>query len=314
MRFFTLLIFSSILISGCVTQKKYNELLAEKVKAEGELGMTKDSLESMNELSRLLESQLTLLNDEKYALEDSLRINELETSELQAEFDKLNNYYNNLLNNSGQLTQDLAEQKQELESIRRNLEASQAKNEELSADLQEREGKVRELEDILAKKDEAVNRLKNRINNALLNFKESDLTVEVKNGKVYVSLAEQLLFQSGSIVVDPKGKTALEQLANALRDQNDINVMVEGHTDNVPIGRTSNYMKDNWDLSVMRATTIVRILTSNGVEPNQITAAGKGEFYPVDTNESADGRRNNRRTEIIITPDLDELFQILESN
>ena len=124
-----------------------------------------------------------------------------------------------------------------------------------------------------------------------------------------------MLFKSGSINVDPKGESALKQLAEALKGQQDINVVVEGHTDNVPLGRASStYMKDNWDLSVLRATSIVKILTTSGVPTDRITAAGKGEFSPIDSNDSTEGRASNRRTEIIITPDLDELFKILETN
>ena len=146
------------------------------------------------------------------------------------------------------------------------------------------------------------------------NFKENDLTVKVKNGKVYVSLAEQLLFGSGSIEVDQKGVGALQQLAKALKDQRDINIMVEGHTDNVPISKKSAYMQDNWDLSVMRATSITKILVKGGVAPKQIVAAGKGEFSPLMSNDTPQNKQKNRRTEIIITPDLDELFKLLESN
>ncbi|NJN42266.1 MAG: OmpA family protein, partial [Flammeovirgaceae bacterium] len=133
-------------------------------------------------------------------------------------------------------------------------------------------------------------------------------------GKVYVSLAEQLLFGSGSIVVDSKGVNALQQLAKAIKDQRDIQIMVEGHTDNVPVSKKSQYMQDNWDLSVMRATSITKILTNAGVSPNQITASGKGEYYPLTPNASAESKQKNRRTEIIITPNLDELFRLLESN
>ena len=136
----------------------------------------------------------------------------------------------------------------------------------------------------------------------------------MKNGKVYVSLAEQLLFGSGSIVVDAKGVTALQQLAKAIKDQKDINILVEGHTDNVPISRKSTYMEDNWDLSVMRATSITKILTKAGLSPQQVTASGRGEYAPLAANDSPQNKQKNRRTEIIITPDLDELFKILESN
>ena len=136
----------------------------------------------------------------------------------------------------------------------------------------------------------------------------------MKNGKVYVSLAEQLLFQSGSIEVDGKGVTAIQQLAKAIKDQRDIQIMVEGHTDNVPIGKKSPYMQDNWDLSVMRATSITKILTKAGVSPNQVTASGKGEYSPLMPNTSDPNKQKNRRTEIIITPNLDELFKILDAN
>jgi chemotaxis protein MotB len=147
-----------------------------------------------------------------------------------------------------------------------------------------------------------------------LGFKENDLTVHIKNGKVYVSLAEQLLFASGSTEVDPKGVNALQQLAKAIKDQHDINILIEGHTDNVPISRKSQYMQDNWDLSVMRATAITRILVRAGVSPRQITASGRGEYAPLAPNDTPANRQKNRRTEIIITPNLNELFKILETN
>jgi chemotaxis protein MotB len=180
--------------------------------------------------------------------------------------------------------------------------------------LNERERKVKELENILNEKDKAVQSLKTKISGALLNFKENDLTVKVKNGKVYVSLAEQLLFKSGSIVVDSKGVTALQQLAKAIKDQKDLNITVEGHTDNIPMANKGEYMQDNWDLSVLRATAITKILTKAGLSPNQITSSGKGEYSPLAANSSAETRQKNRRTEIIITPNLDELFKILEGN
>jgi chemotaxis protein MotB len=131
---------------------------------------------------------------------------------------------------------------------------------------------------------------------------------------VYVSLSEQLLFKSGSVEVDDKGEAALRKLAVALKDHSNVQVMVEGHTDNVPIGKKSQYMQDNWDLSVMRATNITRILTNSGVRTNQILASGKGEYAPLVPNTSDANRQKNRRTEIIVTPHLDELFKILGTN
>ncbi|HAA20832.1 MAG TPA: hypothetical protein DCP28_19505, partial [Cytophagales bacterium] len=180
--------------------------------------------------------------------------------------------------------------------------------------LRQREARVSELEQVIADKEAATDALRQKVSQALLSFAESDLTVEVRNGKVYVSLSEDLLFQSGSASVDPKGVDALRKLAGVLLDNQDISITVEGHTDDVPLGRSSTYLKDNWDLSVLRATSIVRILTNAGVPPSNVIASGRGEFIPVASNETPEGRANNRRTEIILTPKLDELFSILESN
>lgn len=305
----------AFLFQGCiVSKKKFDDLLAQKVKSDGDLVETTAKLEKANaELDNLNKSVAQLKNDTT-SLGESLRTTAQKLDGLNTEYDQLNAYYKNLLNSSGKLNRDLSLQKEQLLAIQENLERTRKLNDSLSTSLDEREKKVKELEQVLASKDKAVQDLKNRISNALLNFKENDLTVNVKNGKVYVSLAEQLLFRSGSIEVDNKGVTALQQLAKALKDQKDIHIMVEGHTDNVPISKKSQYMQDNWDLSVMRATSITRILTKGGVDPGQITASGKGEFSPLAANTTAENKQKNRRTEIIITPNLDELFKILEVN
>jgi chemotaxis protein MotB len=310
-----LLVVTSILIlSGCVTQKKYDELLSENVKMEGQIDDLTNKLEIANKKIEELNQQLEEMSDSKFLTQNQLKETTEKLQFMTSEKDKLQTLYDNLLKNSGKLNRDLAAQQERLLSIEQNLEEATKKNDELTASLEEREKKVGELEKILAEKEQAVNDLKNKVSNALLNFKENDLTVEVRNGKVYVSLAEQLLFKSGSILVDPKGVSALQQLASALKDSPDINVMVEGHTDDVPISRKSQYMNDNWDLSVLRATSIVKILTNAGVSPGQVTATGKGEYSPVMDNDSDENKQKNRRTEIILTPKLDELFQILESN
>jgi chemotaxis protein MotB len=197
-------------------------------------------------------------------------------------------------------------------SLNQNLQSSSQKVNQLSSDLKSREARLQEMERILAEKERAVNELKNRISNALLGFKSNDLSVNIRNGKVYVSLSEQLLFKSGSTKVDPKGQEALTKLAAALKDQPDVNVLVEGHTDNVPIARGTAGMKDNWDLSVLRATEIARILTGSGLAAQRVTASGHAEFVPVVANTTPEARQQNRRTEIILTPKLDELFKILE--
>jgi chemotaxis protein MotB len=173
-----------------------------------------------------------------------------------------------------------------------------------------KEKKIHELQEILSRKDSAVNDLRTVITDALIGFDDEDLTVNVKGGKVYVSLSEQLLFKSGSSKVDPKGSEAIEKLAGVLKNNKEIQVLIEGHTDNVPLSGKGD-IKDNWDLSVKRATSIVRILQNNKIDAKRIVASGRGEFMPVASNDSPDGRSKNRRTEIILSPKLDEVFKIL---
>jgi chemotaxis protein MotB len=293
--------------SCIVSKKKFDDLLAQRVRIEADLAERDTAV-------RHLEGTVEVLKDDTTSLGQRYRQTNVRLSLLDKEYTELDTHYKNLLSNSGKINRDMASQQEQFLMIKDNLERTRKMNDSLSVSLAEREVKVKELEQILAKKDKAVTDLKNKVTNALLNFKENDLTVEVKNGKVYVSLAEQLLFGSGSIDVDQKGVSALQQLGKAIKDQKDINIMVEGHTDNVPVSKKSQYMQDNWDLSVMRATSITKILTRAGVSPQQITAAGRGEFVPLLANDTQPNKQKNRRTEIIITPDLGELFKILETN
>ena len=267
--------------SCIVTKKKFDDMLAMKVKSDGELAEKSDQLEKAQAQLKDLDQKLTALKTDTTTLGLQKRNTEQKLAELNHEYEQLNAYYKNLLNNSGKLNRDLVQQRDQLFAIQENLDKTRKMNDSLNTSLIDRERKVQELETVLARKDKAVLDLKKRISDALLSFKESDLTVNVKNGKVYVSLSEQLLFKSGSIDVDSKGASALQQLAKAIKDQKDIQIMVEGHTDNVPIGKKSTYMKDNWDLSVMRATSITTILTNSGVSPNQITAQAKESIPPL---------------------------------
>lgn len=289
-------------------------MLAQKVKAEGELSEKSQALEKANADLEDVNRKLDQLKQDTTSLGIDYRTTSQKLESLNKEYEQLNSYYKNLLNSSGKLNRDLTQQKEQLLAIQDNLEKTRRLNDSLSTSLAEREKKVSELETTLNNKNKAVQDLKNKIANSLLDFKASDLTVNVKNGKVYVSLAEQLLFGSGSIEVDKKGVTALQQLAKAIKDQKDLQIMVEGHTDNVPISKKSPYMQDNWDLSVMRATSITKILTGAGLSPAQVTASGKGEYSPLATNDTPQNKQKNRRTEIIITPNLDEIFKILENN
>ena len=315
MRIYLSVLFIALTVSSCVvSKKKYDDLLAQKVRTEADLSDRSAQLDKANVELSDLKQMLDQLKQDTANIGIDKRNASQRLAQLEKDYSQLNNNYKNLLNSSGKLNRDMAQQQEQLLSMQENLERTRKANDSLSVSLSEREKKVAELEQVLANKEKAVQDLRTRISNALLNFKENDITVKVKNGKVYVSLAEQLLFNSGSIEVDAKGVTALQQLGKAIKDQRDINIMVEGHTDNVPISKKSQYMNDNWDLSVMRATSITKILMKAGVTPQQITASGRGEFSPLASNDTQQNKQRNRRTEIIITPNLDELFKILEAN
>ena len=188
-----------------------------------------------------------------------------------------------------------------------NALLNQKKNE-----LNERERTINELQQMINAQNEKVRKLLSGVKDALLGFSSDELTVREKDGKVYVAMSDKLLFQSGSARLDKRGEEALGKLAEVLNKQTDIDVFIEGHTDNKPINTVQ--FKDNWDLSVIRATSVVRILIKNyNVNPLQIQPSGRGEYMPVDDNETAEGRSKNRRTEIIMAPKLDKLFQMLQS-
>ena len=182
---------------------------------------------------------------------------------------------------------------------------------QLSGDLAKREARLKEVEDILRKRDEATNALRDKLQKALLGFQQSGLSVDIRNGKVYVSLTDKLLFPSGSIVIDEKGKQALKQLAVVLNKEQDINISVEGHTDNKKVINLGQ-IKDNWDLSVLRATSVSRYLTEvEKIDPKRLTATGKGEFQPIDATGTPEALSRNRRIEIVLSPKLDELYNLI---
>ncbi|MEI6507963.1 MAG: OmpA family protein [Bacteroidota bacterium] len=217
-------------------------------------------------------------------------------NKLKAQYAEVNARYNQLMKNC-------------LTDAEKYSNALKVKSEELA----EREKRLAELEAIIHTQDSLVNSLNNVVKRALLAFNSDELTVEMKNGKVYVSLSDKLLFKSGSAAVEDKGKDALQTLAEVLNKNKDIDVLIEGHTDNIPI-TTAKY-PDNWSLSADRALSIVRLLSDNyKVNPKRLEAGGRGEFYPKASNETAEGRAKNRRTEIILTPKLDELYKLIEKN
>lgn len=300
---------------GCVIPKKqFDELLAEKVKMEADMLDMQTEINSLSNKKDSLEVALETTSINKEATEKELASTTANLDNLQAEHDKLQTYYNNALNNSGRMTRDMKEQHERLLAMQESLDEATYDNRKLEDSLILREAKVAELERIVAESQSAISELKTNLNAALLDFGKGDLTIEQRNGKIYVSLSEQLLFKSSSIQVDPKGKKALQQLAEVLKSTPDIDILIEGHTDNVPIAGKSKYLQDNWDLSVLRATSIVKILVDGGVATDALTPAGRGQFSPMVTNDTPEHKAQNRRIEIIITPDLYKLFAILEQN
>ena len=215
------------------------------------------------------------------------------------------------LNSCNMQVKSLRDEKSSLQNenamVQGDLKALSTESKMTIADQAKR---LKNLQNIIQSQKDVMTNLKNSIAQALLNYKADELSVYIKDGNVYVSLEEKLLFKSGSAVVNPQGKEALKTLANVLDGTKDVSVLIEGHTDNVPI-KTSVFA-DNWDLSTARATSIVRILTKDdGFDPSRITASGRGLYHPIKPNDTAEGRAANRRTEVILSPDLNELYKLL---
>ncbi|MBL7913393.1 MAG: OmpA family protein [Bacteroidia bacterium] len=249
-----------------------------------------------------------LCSDNKQLKKDTLELHELIKAKNKT-YDSLSNLYNDLNASYKSLANSSDKKLSELNASLENKSKELAKKEK---NLQEKDQKLKELQSLLQKQDSVLNALNNTVKNALLGFKSDEFAVEMKNGKVYVSLSDKLLFKSGNANVEDKGKDAIKKLSEVLNKNTDIDIAIEGHTDNVPI-KTAIY-KDNWDLSVARSTNIVRMICDEfGVESKRVTASGKGEYFPVATNETPEGRAKNRRTEIVLSPKLEELFKLLNS-
>lgn len=296
-------------------QKKYNELkdanriLTESnTEMEGRLEVLEDKYQKANEeykesYERLLKSKQQLKRceeNQQHLLGQLAKQQKGSARESKSLLDQIHKTQDNL-----NLRED------EVMRLEQDLKRRIKKLNTMQTEINRRDKRLLELERALAKKDEAVMALKNKVMNALTGFDNKGLSISNRNGKVYVSMDEKLLFKSGSYTVDVRGAQALKQLAHVLATNKDINIVIEGHTDNVPY-KGSGDLKDNWDLSVKRATSIVRILSLNkGINPQRMTVAGRSKYLPLASNANAEGRSKNRRTEIILTPKLDELFQIL---
>ncbi len=213
-----------------------------------------------------------------------------------------------------QIKEDLIKKEDKIKMDSLSLADRENKLNQMQLSLKEKDVRVKELQDILNRGDSSVNALRKAVSDALLGFQGNGLSVNQREGRVYVSMEERLLFASGSTSIEKKGEEALHELAKVLVNNKDINILVEGHTDNVPIsGTLPSGARDNWELSVLRATSVVKIiLAGSGIEPARLTAAGRGPYKPIDIANTADARKKNRRTEIILSPKLDELVKLLD--
>jgi len=302
------------LLSSCVSSKIYEDLQAkyDTLKTENESLMAQlDERGGGNESLTVqrLQKEIEKLQGEKAALA-------MELAAAQNKYNRLKESYEALeANSSSALTENLERNRkllEELEAKERALNEEVTRLEELQRKLADRSQRVEELEGLIAAKDAKMKALKNAISDALTNFEGNGLTVEQRNGKVYVSMENKLLFESGSWAVNTRGREAVVALGKVLAQNKEIAVLIEGHTDNVPYSGNGN-INDNWDLSTKRATAIVGILTENpGIPKDNLTAAGRGEYAPIDTNDTSDGRTKNRRIEVILAPKLDELSRLLE--
>ena len=217
-----------------------------------------------------------------------------------------------LLEQLEQAQSELFAKEDQLNKLSNSLDVKEQELKKAQEDLEARAQRVAELESIINKKDSMVTALKQSISKALIGLEGEGLTVIQRNGKVYISLEEDLLFASGKYEVNSGGIIALNKLATVLAVQKDLDILVEGHTDSIPLSG-KGMVKDNWDLSVMRATNVVKVLLKNPtLDPLQLTAAGRAEFVPIESNKTSDGRGANRRIEMILSPNLDDLFELLE--
>lgn len=326
----SLIILIIFLISSCITPKVYNELLDKHEIAKKNLTKNEKLILELRENLDDKERDITNLNALVEQLrKDSIALNN-DLVACQKKYDDLSTTYDLLTSKSSRY---MAEKAKETKKLLNQLETTQselfAKEDQLNKsilELEEKERKlldsqnelelrslrVAELEAIINRKDSMVTALKQKISKALIGLEGDGLTIEQRNGKVYISLEEDLLFASGKYEINQTGKQALDKLSDALSYQKDLEILVEGHTDSIPLsGR--GLVKDNWDLSVMRATSVVKRLTSNtNLDPTQLIAAGRSEFVPISSNETSEGRGENRRIEMILSPNLDDLFKLLE--
>jgi chemotaxis protein MotB len=276
-----------LLLAGCVPMKKFDA--------------AQQALSSARYDSSLLANKVSNL---QAAMAKS-------NADNQHKIDSLSGLLNDANNQIAQLNKSIDDQKHTIEGLNTDAANRSALLSKSKQDLINQQAKLEHLQELMDKQKKAIEDIRQKMTNALVGFNSNELSVAIKNGKVYVSLQENLLFPSGSAVVNPKGKEALGKLATVLNQNPDITVDIEGHTDSIPIH--AKY-QDNWDLSLARAASIVRILTVDyRVDPTRVIASGHSQYDPVQPNSTPEGRQLNRRTDIILSPRLDELYRLLQT-
>ncbi len=311
----SLIALTLILTSSCVSKKIYEDLEDKYAELKKENRKLSDDYQNLQ--AALNSAEIDLENLQKDYETTLAQRNKLQTDydATKANLDNLNASYTALEKNSSAAIAENSKKNRELlaqlEAKEQALSAENARLEKLKQELEARSQRVAELETMIASKDAAMTKLKDAISRALTDFEGKGLTVEQRDGKVYISMENKLLFQSGSWAVGSQGKQAVKQLGEVLAENPDIAILIEGHTDNVPY-KGNTQLSGNWDLSAKRATAIVSILRENeAINPENLTAAGRGEFAPVASNDSAEGKAQNRRIEVILTPKLDEISKLL---
>lgn len=316
---------------SCVSGKKHRTLQETSRQFMAERDNLKGANIALEMANRELESKMAMTEKEINSIKDEIVEAEGERDKAVENYNAISGRYNDLQNAQEELIRGSVKETQkllrELQAAQENLknkedllsqleqalDTRKASLDELTFELEKRNARLFELEKILDAQKRIAQDLKNKVSEALLGFENNGLTVSQKNGKVYVSLDEQLLFRSGSWDIDANGRNALKKLSSVLEKNPGIQVAIEGHTDNVPYNSGGSQLRDNWDLSVKRATTVVRVLLEGSkIDPNRLTAAGHGEFMPVDAGNSSDARQKNRRTEVVLTPDLTELYRLID--
>jgi len=316
---------------SCVPGNKYRTLQSTSRQNLMERDDFKTENITLSMLNRELEAKIAALEKSAGSIKQELTAAQSERDRAKEELNVVSGRYNDLQNAQEELirgnvsetkkllgelqaAQENLKQKEDiLRQLEQSLDLKKTSLDELTYELEKRNARMAELERILDAQKKIVEDLKRKVSDALLGFENNGLTVSMRNGKVYVSLDEKLLFKTASWDIDANGRNALRKLAGVLEKNPGIQVTSEGHTDNVPYKPGSGQLRDNWDLSVKRATTVVRVLLEGSrIDPKRLTAAGRSEYLPVDSGNTQDARQKNRRTEIVLTPDLTELYQLID--